>query len=376
MRRGRIFIFLALILIFGLAAVAVIYFRFLQPSQETPVVVATPTPIDLVNVIIVTQRVPRGNVLDETVLGMIPIQRDLMIQGYFTDVAVVVGRRARVDLEPNMLLTSGMIVDTTAGVSETGSNAALLIPRGMVAVSMPIKALTSVSYAPQPGDHVNVIVTMRFIDLDTEYQAILPNKTGSVIAPGPVGEGGEDWLTGRPVPAYQGRTELDPLLEQSFYVLPSERQRPRLVSQAVIQDGVVLGIGYFPLPGQGTDIREDESEEPTPEAEVPPVEGELQPTPAPLLPEVITLIVTPQDAITLNYLVQLQNVNAANLTLVLRSPNDDSRVQTEAATLDFLLKQYNIPVPVKLPYGVEPRIDNLILPKLPGEVTPVPAPEQ
>ena len=45
----------------------------------------------MVNVIVITQRIPRGNVLDETVVGMIPIPRDLVIQGYYTDVAEVVG---------------------------------------------------------------------------------------------------------------------------------------------------------------------------------------------------------------------------------------------------------------------------------------------
>src|SRR3990170_5907325 len=157
MRRGRIFFYLAFIMVLGLVAVAVIWFRFLQPAGEQPVVEATPTPIDLVNVVVVTQRVPRGNLVDETMLGMIPIPRDLVLQGYFTDLGQVVGRRARVDLEPNMILTSGAIVDTAEQLSTTGSNAALLIPKGMVAVSIPIDRLTSVSYAPQAGDHVNVI---------------------------------------------------------------------------------------------------------------------------------------------------------------------------------------------------------------------------
>ncbi|MCK4726178.1 MAG: hypothetical protein KAT29_10255, partial [Anaerolineales bacterium] len=80
-------------------------------------------------------------------------------------------------------------------------------------------------------------------------------------------------------------------------------------------------------------------------------------------PQVITLIVTPQDAVTLNFLM----ASGARLTLALRGPGDDTRVETEAATLDFLLKQYNIPIPVKLPYGFEPRIDPLSVPDLPSE---------
>ena len=361
MRRGRILILLALILIIGLFAVAVVYLRFLQPEQESAAVVATPTPVDMVNVIVITQKIPRGNVLDETVVGMIPIPRDLVIQGYYTDVAEVVGRRARVDLEPNMIVTSGMIVDSSAMISDSGSVAAIFIPRGMVAVSIPIDRESSVSYAPRAGDHVNVIASMKFVDLDTEYQSILPNNSGVIVGPGTIGETGLERLSAQSQTnvgggGVQGRTELDPLLEQSLYIVPSERQRPRTVSQNLLQDAVVLGVGEFPLEDEPT---------PTPTPAEPPPEGQPTqvPPPPPKPPQVITLIVTPQDAVALNFLM----VSGARLTLALRGPGDDTRVETEAATLDFLLKQYNIPIPVKLPYGFEPRIDPLSVPDLPSE---------
>lgn len=371
MRRGRIFFYLAFILILGLVAVAVIWFRIVQPTNETPVVEATPTPIQTVDVVVATQNVPRGDVINETELSLIPIPRDLLIEGYFTELSTVVGRRARVDLQPNMILTSAMITETAEGVSSSGSNAALLIPKGMVAVSIEIDRLSSVSYAPKAGDHVNVIVSLSFVDLDTAYQSILPNKTSIVIGPGPQSEGGPSTLTANSQASggVQGRAEIDPLLEQTLYIVPSERQRPRLVSQSLIQDAIVLGIGDFPL---------EEQVQPTPTSPVPaeavPTEaagaqGEVQPTPQPVLPKTISLIVTPQDAVTLNYLIATGH---ARLTLALRSAGDDTRVQTDAATLDFLLKQYNIPVPVKLPYGIEPRLD--VLPEVIPEVQATPAP--
>jgi pilus assembly protein CpaB len=370
MRRGRILILLALILIIGLFAVAVIYLNFLQPTQEAPTVVATPTPIDMVNVIVITQRVPRGNVLDETVVGMIPIPRDLVIQGYYTDVAEVVGRRARVDLDANMIVTSGMLVDTTGMISESGSDAAIFIPRGMVAVSIPINKLSSVSYAPQAGDHVNVIASMMFVDLDTEYQTILPNEAATVIGAGTSPEeGGPSTLTAsiREGSNSQGRTELDPLLEQSFYIVPSERQRPRLVSQNLLQDAIVLGVGSFPLRDEEPEAEPTDEVDQQPVEEVPTPEGQEK-SPKIVPPTVVTLVVTPQDAVTLNYLM----FSGANLTLALRPTGDDTRVETEAATLDFLLTQYNIPVPVKLPYGMEPRIDEPILPEVPDVIEPTP----
>ena len=54
----------------------------------------------------------------------------------------------------------------------------------------------------------------------------------------------------------------------------------------------------------------------------------------------------------------------AKISLTLRNPSDQSRLATEAATLQFLLSQYNIPIPAKLPYALQPRIDALIAPSL------------
>lgn len=395
MRRGRIFFILALILILGLGAVAIVYFRVLQPRISEPVVEVEVTPVvDTVEVVVVTQHVPRGSLLNELVLGMIDIPREMLFEGYFTDLAQVVGRQAKVDLEANMLLTISMVVDSPDQLSATGSVAALSIPKGLVAISIPINRLSSVSYAPRPGDHVNVIATLLLVDLDSDYQAVTPNRSAAVLGAGPgvvIGAEGADSTSvdanndmtkvtaqniGAGPTSVIGRTEIDPLLGETLYSVPSEAQRPRLVSQTLLQDAIVLGVGEFPL-------EEEEEEVAAPTPEVPPVEeapeseeypGEYSSLDVekaePKLPDLITLVVTPQDAVTLNYLIY----TGSQLTLVLRPSGDDTRVQTEATTLDFLLKQYNIPVPVRLPYGMEPRVDDLVPPELTNDLQPTPEP--
>ena len=400
MRKGRIFFIIALILILGLGAVAIFYFRGLPSStpDTTSETVEAPV-VDVVGVVVVSQQIPRGYLLNETVLSTIDIPREMLIEGYFTDMAQVVGRQAKLDLDPNMLLTSSMVVDSPDQLSATGSLAALSIPRGMVAVSIPINRLSSVSYAPRPGDHVNVIATLLVLELDTDFQATTPNRNAAVLGAGPgvvVGAETEtEWsvdasedlskVTGQIISAGPssviGRTSIDPLLEQTLYVVPSEAQRPRLVSQTLLQDAIVLGVGDFPLKDEVA-----EAAEPTPVAPPPtddetidpnaeytseyPTEAELVKE-EPKLPDLITLVVSPQDAVTLNYLVY----SGSQLTLALRASGDDTRVQTEATTLDFLLTQYNIPVPVKLPYGMQTRVDDLLPPMLPNDVQ-APAEEQ
>jgi pilus assembly protein CpaB len=396
MRRGRIFFYLAFIIILGLVAFWVIWQRFLQPTARQT---NTPQPtavVNTINVIVVTQRIPRGTAVTGSVLGLVPIQQELFYEGMFTDIAQVEGRLAKFDLEAGIPLTKGMLVDSADQLSGTGSVAALSIPRGMVAVSIPISRLSSVSYAPQPGDHVNVIVTMLLVDLDSDFQTLLPNRSSSVIAPG-TGDatlngatstksdtgpttGSGDSTAGINIVGTTslaavtgggggsiGKAVQDDQLGQTFYEVPGEKdQRPRMVSQNLLQDAIVLQIGNFAYKGQP-----EPTPTPAPGEGQAQTQGEAQAAPtAPPPPDVITLVVAPQDAITLNYLLY----SGAQLTLALRAAQDDTRIQTESVTLQFLLEQYNITVPAKLPNGMEPPVKSLEQPALSNDVNPTPAP--
>lgn len=344
MRRGRIFFYLAFILLLGLVAVVVVWQRLLPGSNPTvpasgEEIAPPPAAVNTVDVVVISQPVARGATLGEDMLTVVPTQENLFMPGMFSSLGEVVGRQVKYDVQPNTPLLNSMLIEPGQQLSQDGSVAAINIPRGMVAISIPIDKLSSVSYAPRPGDHVNVIVTVSFVDLDPDFQSILPNNTGVVVAPGPGGEAGPTNLTAS-VGGPQGRAEIDPVLGQTIYVIPSERQRQRTASQTLLQDAVVLQMGDFPLPGQ------EVVAQPETEAEEAPAEGEPPPV---IVPERVTLIVSPQDAVTLNYLMATR----ATLSLALRSSGDDSRVQTEAVTLQFLLDQYRIPIPVKLPYGFE-----------------------
>jgi pilus assembly protein CpaB len=139
-------------------------------------------------------------------------------------------------------------------------------------------------------------------------------------------------------------------------VVPSEDQRPRAVSQTLLQDAIVLQVGNF-----STTEEELAAMQPTAAPEETAEGEQAAPAAEPVKPpDLITIIVNPQDAVTLNYLLY----SGAQLTLALRGAGDDQRVQTEAVTLQYLMDQYAIPVPAKLPYGMEPRIDVLRPPVL------------
>jgi Flp pilus assembly protein CpaB len=371
MRRGRIFIYLALILIIGLVAVGVVYYRVLLPAQQAQQqqsAQATPV-VDVVNVIVVAQPIRRGTVLRGDMLSLVPIQRNLFIQGMFTNISEVEGRMAKFDLEQGVPITSGMLAETAEELSGAGSVAALSIPRGMVAVSIPISRLSSVAYAPQPGDHVNVMVTLLLADLDTDFQSLQPNQAGTIIAPGVSGETGPNYLTaqvtGGEGGAQIGKAEVVPGLGQTVYALPSERQRPRMVTQNLLQDVMVLQVGNFSTEQElALQAQQQEQQAANPDQE--------QAATLPPPPDVITLVVSPQDAIALQYLLMLVPERSAYISLALRAAEDDTRVQTQAMTLQFLMETYSFPLPAELPYGTDPRVDAVSPPTLQNDVQPSP----
>jgi len=347
MRRGRVFLYLGLILVLLMAGGYLVYQNFLQPAPAASDLAEEAVPVDTVDVVVVTQKAPRGTVLNETVLGLIPLPRDLVIGGMFTDLAQVVGRQAKFDLDSGIPLTANMLVDSASQLSDAGSVAALSIPEGMVAKSIPIGKLASVSFALRPGDRVIVIASMSFVDLDPDFQSLLPNQSAVVLGSQAVigAEGGAPRLTSEIVSSESGspigRTYVDEELpEENFYAIPSEAQRPRLAAQTIIPSAIVLKVGDFDY--------DDSSAAPAP-TPTPLPEGEEVPAPVEeKVPDNITLIVTPQEAVTLTYLLD----SGVDLSLALRSAGDSTVIDTSTTTLQFFLDEYAIPLPAKLPYAI------------------------
>jgi pilus assembly protein CpaB len=367
-RRGRAFIFIALILILLLVLVwAVLRVQqggiggIGQPAPTPEVVMPTaPPPAQVVNIVMSTQPISRGTIISDQEIALVPIPATEYVAGtFFQNMEDVIGTRARYDLVPRTPLTDALLVPADASVS------AFDIPRGMVAISIPVGKLSSVSYGLLPGDHVNVITTLLLVDIDPNFQSILPNQTTSVTAPGQVDNASTSAAT--IASGIAGRAEFDPTLGTAIYVNPSEPQRPRMVSQTLIQDAVVLQMGIF---AQESKVALQPTAVPDPNQ---PAQPAAQPTAIPTVPvpDVITLIVNPQDAVTLNYLM----LAGARLNLVMRAAGDDQRTQTEAVTLQFVLDQYNIPNPAKLPYSMEPRVNNFFefIPPFPEAGQPVEA---
>lgn len=303
----------------------------------------TMTPVVFVDLVIAVQELPRGIIIPENALAIRPWRQDAVPVNAVTNIEDVVGKRARTDIFREQPILTNLLVDDLTEIARVGSDAAAVLPPGLVAVALPIDRLTSVAYAPQDGDRVDLIISLLYVDIDEAFQSINPNR----ITLFRITDDGIELLEG-----IEGRvdsTQLGPVI-----VGPSERARPRLVTQRTIQDAFVVHVGNFPPNGRFIGVPPTPTPVPV-EAE----DGEQgtppPPTPTPPRPDIITLGITPQEAVVLTWLIEAR----VPVTLALRSAQDTSRTNTTEVTLDYLMSQYGITLPGKRPYQIEPAIRSI-----------------
>lgn len=349
MRRGRLLIFLVLIVIVGLVVLFALY-RFLAPQTQQGGAQQTP----LTEIYYAAQNIPQGTEITQELLGKFSVPSANVAEVMFTvgEEGNLIGQNARVTLEPGVVITSSMVGDQ---VEITGPAHAVQIPTGMVAVTIPANRLSTDGYAVNDGARVNVIACLNFVDIDPDFQTILPNRTSVVTGAGQLPDSlpvlSASVVTGGEI-SVQGKVEIDNTLLQPFYPIPSEPQRPRMACQLILQDIKVMKLGNFSLQPASA----QESATPSPE------QAQQQAS-----PDIVTLIVNPQDSISLNFFVY----SSAILTLTLRHPDDHSLIDAQMINLSSLLAYYGISgPPPKLPYGLQPQIDILEPPTLPNDVTP------
>jgi len=353
MRRGRLLLLLVLIVIIGLV---VLYLVFTQLNTGTGPVATQPASRQ---VYYAAQNIPQGTVITQEMLGTFSIPPENVAEVMFEvgEEGNLVGQTARFVLDQGTLITTSMVGSAPGDLP--GPPWAVQVPPGMVAVAVPTNRLATAAYGVNDGAHVNVNVCMTFVDIDPAYQTVLPNYISEMrdiyFPPNDRPYISIDPFTDE-LPQRQGRTELDPTFQKPIYVVPSEQQRPRLVCQTVLQDVVVLNLGNFSLQTQPVVVQQQQDPNAAPVTST-----------ADQSPDIITLMVSPQDSISLNYFVY----SGAVMSMTLRNPNDNSRIDAQSATLTSILTQYNISLPSKLPYAQQPRLDILAPPLLPNDITTV-----
>lgn len=331
-----------------------------------------PTPAPSINLIVAARDIPRGARLgpqDVTVMKW-PLMDDS--SAYLIDALVmsdtadgpgldqVDGRIARTDILTGMPLMNYMLTpgDRPTSLTDVGSDAALLIPSGMVMMSLPIDRFSATGYALREGDHVDVMMSFNFINVDEDFQSLLPNE--AVILTD------DTELIAAGLQGFQytfGRTETGPF-GSSLLVIPETTlgQLPRQTTSLTIDNAIVMRVGQWPVADLNQPIIVTPAPPPTavPEGQAGTTEGEFaeEPTPQPTaivayqVPDMISLAMSRQDALVMKYAIEM----GAEITLVLRSALDDeiAEIVTDPVTLDYIIQYYNVPVPAQLDVAMVP----------------------
>jgi Flp pilus assembly protein CpaB len=340
MQRGRLLIILGIVLgALTLGAVAFLVFSGGVPDLGGGE--ATPTPqtaqpgdqeVPTTEVIVALQPIPRGAQFVEGSIGRRPWPAESVPPEVIQDEIETIGMVAKTEVVQGQIIVRDMLAPQ-AGAGE----ASFRIPPGKVAVAYPIDRQSSVAFAIQPDDFVDILVTANFRDIDEQFQTTLPNKLNFIWPEIDLETGEATGFFTLSETLDEGRFEVAsgdfPAL-----VFPREGQLPRRVAQLTVQAAKIIKVGPWIEP-------------PPPP---PPAEGEAAedaPTPTPNLPDIVTLAVTPQDALVL--LWQRQSFIYGEMAL--RASGDENADHlTEAVTLQYMLTRFNIAVPPKIEFTMAP----------------------
>ena len=377
--RPRTFILLILVLIVGIFAALLIIannrntsvLSVLRPGSSTATVeptketeegitepAVTPTPsIQYKSVVVAKTDLPVGTTLT---LDLLEVEQrpdsNIAFQGGY-EVSTpdeLVGEIVKVSVARGQEILRPMLALNPTDLPSLGSDLALYVDQGRVAVAMPINRYTGVAFAMRPGDLVDVLMTLNLVQLDEEFQTQLPNQTQRIDE--------TSLSTGLPFllpAATEGRLEfVDELgiVGEIAPVLPV--QIPRQVTQLTVQQAQVLWVGTWDnkrpssAPATQTDALGQPMAQPTPD----PVPQRSEDN-----PDLVILSMTAQEALAIKWALE----RGVSVDLVLRSPGDTNVFVTNSVSLPQLVDQGRVTVPEAIGFDAAPRADQVIPPSVP-----------
>ncbi len=341
----------------------------LQPNRAQPTPVApdtpppTPTPaVRLISVVVAGTDIPIGTRLTANLLQVVRRpETNIALQGGYTlaDPAQLEGEIVKVNVARGQEILLPMLAADASDVAALGSDLSLYVDEGRVAVAIPIDTYSGAAYALRPGDAVDVMMSLRAVEIDPEFRTALPNETQRVIE--------SELLAGQAFlfpPTTQGRLEFVEAISQVAEIIPSANALPgqdfpagspipKRVTQLTIQQAEVLWVGTWPA-------------DPAPQPE--PVAGTPVPTPTPepvrpeVSPDLVILSMTSQDALALKWALE----RGINVDLALRSQGDTQTFETVSVSLPQIIDQGILSVPDAADFDLHPRADQVPVPQVPA----------
>lgn len=340
-----------------------------EPGLPTPT--ATPV-VQFESVVVALRSLPIGERLREDLLTteLRPTSNIALQGGYtFSDPEDLIGEIVKTNIADGQAILAPMLALNPTDLASIGSDVALYIDQGMVAVAFPINQYSGAAYAMRPGDAVDVLMSMPVVELDPEFNTKLPNITQRVDELA-LAEG-VDFLFPE---ALEGRLELiEPLNlvgEVSGPIGDNDESKstqvPRRITQLTIQQAEVIWIGTWQNPLE----LERKANQAASEAELAATTNDVPvPTPTSLperleaKPDIIILSMTAQDALALKWSLE----RGLDIDLALRSPGDTTVFATNSVSLPILVENGALRIPEKSEFGVDPSFHQLDFPKIDGD---------
>ncbi len=344
--RGRKTLIIILVVLINLAFVGYLLLNNMRKSaQETePIVPETATPLPYVGIVVSAQDpIPRGWRFTSgdgaASVKQWPID-ELPSAGYFSSLEQLDNMYAVEDIPIGRPILQSMLSEKPIAA----------FPEGRVGYGVPMDVQGGLGWHIQEGDHVDVLAAIKLVNTDPEFQSRMPNLFQTIPEPAGAGEASVMSLSG-----VYGRFETLPNGTAAM-ILPNGDPFAQVVVQMTVQDAIVWRVGAqhtvdtgetavvpeatvaaTPAPSGGI-IPQPQSQQPAvASSAVPLTRGDV---------ELVTLLVTPQDALILKYFYEI----GADLDLVLRAPNDTNYWITGAVGSRYILDRYQIPqTPSDLP---------------------------
>jgi Flp pilus assembly protein CpaB len=352
-----------------------------EPNLPSPT--ATPEVL-FADVVVARTNIPQGRRIMAEFVQVVqrPLNNVAVVAGMtFDDPELVVGQIAKSNIAQGQEVMVPMLALNASDLAGFGSDLAIYVDNGKVAIAFPIDRYSGLAYAMRPGDFVDVMMSVPLIEIDPEFKTALPNEMQIVNQ--------EALLSGQTFlfPATtQGRLELIPDINLVASITPGGGQDgvqyPRRITQLTVQQSEVLWVGTWVDPRDallvqqvvaeegGVVVASDEGEGGGEDLLTAPIQGQpgdVQGTPTPTKerpedrPDVIILSMPVQDALVLKWALE----RGVDMDLTLRAQGDNSIFFTTSVTLPQLVEQGGLTIPEAGDYDIEERADEVQVPQLP-----------
>ncbi|MBK9049879.1 MAG: hypothetical protein IPL78_02845 [Chloroflexi bacterium] len=334
-----------------------------EPLLPTPT--ATPA-MRFIEVLVARVRLMPGTVItpDLLTVELRPEDNVAVRANYtFSNPDELEGRIVGTEIPPGQAILNSMLALNSTDLASFGSDLALYVSRGNVAVAFPVDQYSGIAYAMRPGDKVDVFMSLVLQRVDEEFQSPLPNVVQLVDQ--------EALLAGEYFffpDTFNGRLAFIPEISTIGFIIPPEdiAAATRQVTQLTIQQAEVLWVGTWEDPrilARGDDANIVQGVDPALDPEGPaPIATPSFPARVEREPDLVILSMTAQDALLLKWALEV----GINIHLALRAQGDGTVYVTTSVSLPQMVEQSGITIPEQGEFREYPAIDQVPTPGVPA----------